>query len=83
MNERNVEALAELIRATAWDDFTEAESRDFAKRLASRGVLVPSVLTGVEAWQVVADIDSMTHTTDEARSALLIRLERIAKGEAT
>lgn len=79
MNQRNVEALTAVLKAMLDGDC--GNERALAEDLAARGVLVPSALTGVDAWHVVADIDGATHTTEEARAALLIKLERIARGD--
>ena len=89
-NERNVTALIQIFIAVGADfvkqsgqppdPITHAEW--LAKRLAAKGVLVPSALTDDEAVRIGADASGNV-PSDRTEIALCVRegLERIAKGE--
>lgn len=73
-NERNVEALAAIMRGLPLAPLAEYEIGPWipqlAEVLASRGVLVPSALTDAEAYRV-----------RESESGIREELERIARGD--
>lgn len=72
MNERNVEALGKLIQ-----EFWESDADSLQEWLASRGVLVPSTLTDLQAAKCMEP----TSQPMVAMSLLRERLDHIAKGE--
>jgi hypothetical protein len=80
MNERNVEALANIMYQpeflAKWS--FGMTSREVAEHFASRGVLVPSALTATD----VIDVIRAPEETNEPVREMTRRLERIAKGEA-
>lgn len=81
MNERNVKALAALIREV--DGAHELGAGALAELLASRGVLVPSALTDDEAYELGCTSDfTVGRERDLPRTAPAVRaeLERIARG---
>jgi hypothetical protein len=78
MNERNVEALVDLLNDQSFGaPLDRASCREVAAFLASRGVLVPSALTGVETTRVLR---LATLPIVQADIELRSELERIAKG---
>jgi hypothetical protein len=96
MNERNVEALAELLdgyRAEESDVTVEdgelsvsinGINRSIAHYLAAQGVLVPSALTDHQTTPLFEGELESKNFPDEytMRDAVIVYLERIAKGEA-
>jgi hypothetical protein len=81
MNERNVNALYEILREEYTSDTAKCEA--LAIDLASRGVLVPSALTDAEQTAVVSAARTSWDGVPAVRMGVLPeRLERIAKGEA-
>jgi hypothetical protein len=84
MNQQNVEALEALLAEHCRVAHGhECECCEGAAYLASRGVLVPGVLTEDQAVRIGADAAG-TLPADPAEIALCVRegLERIARGEA-
>lgn len=82
MNQRNVEALLMLLAhpdAPTEGDWRYSRAELQARFLASRGVLVPSALTWVEAERIGrAWVDA---PDDEEFAATVQTIGRIAKGE--
>ncbi len=86
MNEKNVAALTEAFDAMleAWhaEDTSGVQQYDgpepgfVARFLAQRGVLVPSVVTDVQAEQLAIELDSVP----EVLGTCISGLEMIAKG---
>jgi hypothetical protein len=89
-NERNIEALTELLLEAlpqpnvAAPALVVGVARAIAESLTSRGVIVPSSLTDDELLACEVDEASKESPMERAEvaAAVRVRLERIAKGEA-
>jgi hypothetical protein len=89
-NERNIEALTELLLEAlpqpkvAAPGLVAGVAKAVAESLASRGVIVPSSLTDDELLACEVDQRSKESPMERAEVAAVVRerLERVARGES-
>lgn len=87
MNQRNVEALKEVLGKVYDSQIKDDGYLDWqvtAERLAAAGVLVPSVLTNNEVVLALAEGESIWWHDGELEihhEAFRVQLEKIARGE--
>jgi hypothetical protein len=82
MNQRNVEALRQLLAAAVLANRAREGDLSFdflARFLAARGALVPSALTDEELEHLGSELDCYCFPED--RDMAVEALERVAKGE--
>lgn len=87
MNQRNVDALVEILFDIKEEHGELGHPRDLAEEIVARGgVIVPAALTASNTWDMLRTednypLDGFCYTTEEIREITVKRLEEIARGD--